>query len=202
MAAIPENVKRVIKMKNKATDPRYPYTHACDFLRSAASWDEHGCTMSRSDASQARQLISLALGVDDKELADRLADTFLNYEPMIHLFNDNDERFVPPENAISYKIVSIAGMKQAHWLQPRSDIEIRDIKFCSECEFISNVPHDEKYPSCRHPKTSGIVLVNSNRKIHPNCPIKTVSDITIRHADGEYVRNVIEYRNEKREDMK
>ena len=184
-------------MKNKETDSRYPYTYACDFLRSAAPWDEHGCTMSRSDASQVRQLTSLALGVDDKEVAERLADTFLNYEPKIYVFKTNDrfEKVDVPENAISFKIVTIAGMKQAHWLQPRSDIEIRDIRFCSECEFVSKPSHEEgAFLWCRHPKTPGIMLTNSDKKIHPNCPIETVIESKIRHAKGEYLRNVLLYR--------
>jgi len=116
-----QDIKDVIRMKNKKSDPRYPYTHACDFLRGAAPWDEQGCTMSRATASQVRQLVSLALGVDDEEIANKLADTFLNYEPMIHVFEDDKERFIPPENAISFKIVTLCGSKQAHWLQPRSD---------------------------------------------------------------------------------
>ena len=184
-------------MKNKETDSRYPYTYACDFLRSAAPWDEGGCTMSRSDASQVRQLISLALGVDDKEVAERLADTFLNYEPKIYVFKTNDrfEKVDVPENAISFKIVTIAGMKQAHWLQPRSDIEIRDIKFCSECEFVSKPSYEEgAFLWCRHPKTPGIMLANSDKKIHPNCPIETVREFKVLHAKGEYLRNVLLYR--------
>ena len=184
-------------MKNKKTDPRYPYTHACDFIRSAASWDEHGCTMSRSDASQVRHLISLALGVDDKEVAERLADTFLNYEPKIYVFKTNDrfEKVDVPENAISFKIVTIAGMKQAHWLQPRSDIEIRDIKFCSECEFISKPEYEGSFLWCRHPKAQNVMILNSDREIDPECPIETIKEVTIRHADGQYVQNVIKYRN-------
>ena len=184
-------------MKRKETDSRYPYTHACDFLRSAAPWDEGGCTMSRSDASQVRQLISLALGVDDKEVAERLADTFLNYEPKIYVFKTNDrfEKVDMPENAISFKIVTIAGMKQAHWLQPRSDIEIRDIKFCSECEFISKPEYYGASIRCMHPKAQDIMILNGDLEIHPDCPIETVKEVTIRHADGQYVQNVIEYRN-------
>ena len=182
-------------MKRKETDSRYPYTYACDFLRSAAPWDEHGCTMSRSDASQVRQLMSLALGMDDKEVAERLADTFINYEPMIHVFENDKERFMPPENAISFKIVTIAGIKQAHWLQPRSDIEIRDIKFCSECEFVSKPSNEEgAFLWCRHPKTPGIMLTNSDKKIHPNCPIETVREFKVRHAKGEYLQNVLLYK--------
>lgn len=100
---------------------RYPYTHACDYIRTASPWGKSGCILSRSDASQIRQLISLALDMDDKEVAEKLADTFLKYEPMIYVFKTNDrfEKVDVPDNAIGYKVVTIAGMKQAHWLQPK-----------------------------------------------------------------------------------
>ena len=112
-------------MTKKEDDSRYPYIHACDFVRNAAPWDESGCTMSRSTASQIRALFSLALGVDDKEVAEKLADAFLRYEPMIYIFKTDDrlEKVDVPIDAIGYKIVTFAGMKQAHWLQPRRDVD-------------------------------------------------------------------------------
>jgi hypothetical protein len=56
------------------TDPRYPYTYACDYIRSATGHDEHGNLLSRSDASQIRKRIAEALGISDEELARKLAD--------------------------------------------------------------------------------------------------------------------------------
>jgi hypothetical protein len=58
---------------------RYPYTEACDFIRSrVCDYSEaHGMrlpTISRAQASQARQAIALALGVPDEELAKKIAD--------------------------------------------------------------------------------------------------------------------------------
>ena len=101
-------------------DGRYPYTYACDYIRTASPYGDTGCILSRSDASQIRQLISLALDMDDKEVAEKLADTFLKYEPMIYVFKTNDrfEKVDVPDNAIGYKVVTIAGMRQAQWLQP------------------------------------------------------------------------------------
>lgn len=58
------------------TDPRYPYTYAADYVRSLAGYGEQGTKLSRSDASQVRSGIALALGMDDSELANRLADYF------------------------------------------------------------------------------------------------------------------------------
>jgi len=58
---------------------RYPYTDACDFIRSRVTdySEVHGMrlpTISRSQASQARQAIALALGIPDEELAKKIAD--------------------------------------------------------------------------------------------------------------------------------
>lgn len=58
-------------MKN---DSRYPYTYAADYVRGLAGYGESGTKLSRSDASQVRQGIATALGMDDEELAKRLAD--------------------------------------------------------------------------------------------------------------------------------
>ncbi|MCK4666824.1 hypothetical protein KAU33_08745 [Candidatus Dependentiae bacterium] len=129
--------------KEKNSDSRYPYTYACDLIRNASPWDDNGCIISRATASQIRQIVSMSLGVDDKKVAEKLADMFLKYEPMIHVFNNDTERFEPPENIIAFKIVYIGGRKQAHWLQLKSgetnvnsDDFIREI--CEKCEFTGN----------------------------------------------------------------
>ena len=129
--------------EEKKSDSRYPYTYACDLIRSLAPWDEGGCTMSRATASQIRQIVSMSWGVDDKKVAEKLADMFLKYEPMIHVFNNETERFEPPENIIAFKIVHLGGQKQAHWLQLKSgetDINSDDFvkEICEKCEFTGN----------------------------------------------------------------
>jgi hypothetical protein len=58
-------------------DSRYPYTYACDFIRAAGPVGSEGVVLSRSDASQIRQSIAGALGMDDHELACKLADAQL-----------------------------------------------------------------------------------------------------------------------------
>ena len=60
----------------EARDGRYPYTYACDYLRSLAGYGEHGTKLSRSDASQIRSGIAAAIGMDDDELARKLADYY------------------------------------------------------------------------------------------------------------------------------
>lgn len=64
-------------------DTRYPYTYACDYVRSLAGYGEHGTKLSRSDASQIRSGIALALGMDDAELARKLADHYKANEDAI-----------------------------------------------------------------------------------------------------------------------
>ncbi|WP_186252237.1 hypothetical protein [Burkholderia gladioli] len=58
---------------------RYPYTEACDYIRGkTAEYSElHGIvipTLSRSQASQVRSVIARVLGMDDEELARKIAD--------------------------------------------------------------------------------------------------------------------------------
>lgn len=55
---------------------RHPYTHAADYIRSFSPIGENGVALSRADASQIRQGIAKALGMDDHELACRLSDYF------------------------------------------------------------------------------------------------------------------------------
>ena len=57
-------------------DTRYPYTYACDYVRSLAGNGEHGTKLSRADASRIRCGIAKALGIDDAELAMKLADYY------------------------------------------------------------------------------------------------------------------------------
>lgn len=66
-----------------SADARYPYTYAADFLRSLAGYGEHGTKLSRSDASRVRSGIAMALGMDDAELAEKLADYFKSNEDEI-----------------------------------------------------------------------------------------------------------------------
>lgn len=65
---------------SKSTDTRYPYTHACDYLRQFGGVDAGGVRLSRSDASQLRQAVATAIGMDDEELAKKLADYYLANE--------------------------------------------------------------------------------------------------------------------------
>lgn len=58
-------------------DSRYPYTYACDFIRTLGPVNSGGVVLSRSDASRIRAGIAKALGMDDKELAEKLADAQL-----------------------------------------------------------------------------------------------------------------------------
>lgn len=64
-------------------DTRYPYTYACDFLRMKVD-----PMISRSQASQLREIIAEVIGMDDEELAKKLADFYLKHQEQIE-----DERF-------------------------------------------------------------------------------------------------------------
>lgn len=61
-------------------DSRYPYTYSCDMIRRLGSTGESGVVLSRSDASQIRNGIANALGMDDHDLACKLADAQLAHE--------------------------------------------------------------------------------------------------------------------------
>lgn len=65
------------------SDTRYPYTYAADYVRSLAGYESSGTKLSRSDASQVRQGIARALGIDDAELARKLADYYKAREDAI-----------------------------------------------------------------------------------------------------------------------
>jgi hypothetical protein len=52
-------------------DTRQPYTYACDYLRAKV-----GPHISRAEMTQIRNLIADALGLDDKYIAEKLADQY------------------------------------------------------------------------------------------------------------------------------
>lgn len=58
------------------SDSRYPYTYSCDLLRVLAGFGDAGAKLSRSDASRLRGRISEAIGMEDEEIAKRLADYY------------------------------------------------------------------------------------------------------------------------------
>jgi len=71
-------------MKNKSEDGRYPYTYAADFIRMIPEKEfveslgiSIGVKLSRSDASQIRSKIAEIIGMNDRELAEKLADQYL-----------------------------------------------------------------------------------------------------------------------------
>lgn len=53
-------------------EDRYPYTYACDMLREICS------KLSRYEASKIRQLFANILDINDEELANKLADHYVN----------------------------------------------------------------------------------------------------------------------------
>ncbi len=55
---------------------RYPYTISCDAIRNATVCPHEATTtpISRSQASSIRQMIACAIGMDDEELARKIAD--------------------------------------------------------------------------------------------------------------------------------
>lgn len=59
---------------SKENDSRYPYTYACDYIRGLGDCDSSGVRISRSEASQIREGIAKAIGMDDADLARKLAD--------------------------------------------------------------------------------------------------------------------------------
>lgn len=59
------------------TDTRYPYAYAADYVRSLVGYENHSLKLSRSDASQVCSGIALAIGMDDSELARKIADYYL-----------------------------------------------------------------------------------------------------------------------------
>ena len=76
------------------TDSRYPYTYACDFIRMTGPVGPKGVVLSRSDASQIRQSIADVLGMDDHELACKLADAELAREADPQALNHQTSRLM------------------------------------------------------------------------------------------------------------
>jgi hypothetical protein len=68
---------------NDMNDPRYPYTEACDLIRAFGGYDNNGTRLSRSNASQIRQVLAAALGLDDETVARRLADYAREHEQKV-----------------------------------------------------------------------------------------------------------------------
>lgn len=68
---------------------------------------------------------------------------------------------------------------------------IADVTCCAECEFVGKESYRGSHVWCRHPHAWGICLPNMLIEIHPDCPIETVK--TVKHADGEYTKNVNKY---------
>ena len=67
-------------VKIDMSDGRYPYTYACDYIRGLAGYNESGTILSRGDASKIRSGIAEAIGMDDVELANKLADYYKRNE--------------------------------------------------------------------------------------------------------------------------
>lgn len=65
------------------TDARFPYTYSADYIRSLAGYGEGGTKISRADASQIRTGIAEVIGMDDAELACKLAEHFKKNEDAI-----------------------------------------------------------------------------------------------------------------------
>lgn len=60
----------------QSTDPRYPYTYACDYIRGLAGYGKGGTNISRGEASAIITGIAQAIGINDEELARKLADYY------------------------------------------------------------------------------------------------------------------------------
>lgn len=94
-------------------DERYSYTYACDYLRAVNP------EISRSEMSQIRHMIADVLKMEDKELAEKLANAYLSVEAQVYVFKDDKERIEVPKNSVAFKINTIAGIKMATWLEPK-----------------------------------------------------------------------------------
>lgn len=55
---------------------RYPYTYAADYLRIIMN-ETIGLSLSRAEAACIRNRISKAVGIDDEEVAIKMADAYL-----------------------------------------------------------------------------------------------------------------------------
>jgi hypothetical protein len=61
-------------------DTRYPYTYACDLIRSFSGYDREGCCLSRANASRIQEIVAKIIGMPDEKLAKKLADYYLEHE--------------------------------------------------------------------------------------------------------------------------
>jgi hypothetical protein len=60
-----------------AADSRYPYTYSADYLRMKIGDDYGKGLISRAAAAHANMLIAKVMGVDEREIACKLADAYL-----------------------------------------------------------------------------------------------------------------------------
>lgn len=60
---------------------RSHYTNSADYIRGLGPCGKEGVVLSRSDASQIRQGISKAIGMDDEKLSMLLSDALENKSP-------------------------------------------------------------------------------------------------------------------------
>lgn len=72
---------------------RYPYTYACDYMRVYSGYSQQGINLSRGDASHIRQAIAAAIGMDDHELACKIADYYIENEEKVG--QEADRAFKP-----------------------------------------------------------------------------------------------------------
>jgi hypothetical protein len=72
---------------------RYPYTYACDYMRVYGGDGMQGTNLSRGDASQIRRAIAAAIGMDDHELACKIADYYIENEEKVG--QEADRAFKP-----------------------------------------------------------------------------------------------------------
>jgi len=73
-------------MENNMNNPRecgrYPYTYSADYLRMEIGDDYGKGLISRSAASRLKTLVADALGLDERKVAEALAEKFIEkYNP-------------------------------------------------------------------------------------------------------------------------
>jgi hypothetical protein len=72
---------------DKSEDTRYPYTYAADYIRSLAGYIApdytSGTKLSRADAAKIKEKIAEIIGMSEQELAEKLADYYLEHEDAI-----------------------------------------------------------------------------------------------------------------------
>ena len=106
-------------MESKEADSKYPDKYACDFIRIVSPCDENGCSMSISQGRYVRRMIAMALGMNDEELAEKLANAYLKYEFKTQMFKTEFGKIEFPENSIGCKIINDGDVKFAYWLEPK-----------------------------------------------------------------------------------